>query len=130
MGALTQGVLVDTLNRFPIVSKLIFMVFYKNIKTLTDDTRKNEALALEAVQRLARFPYISLSPLSFPLSLYLLYMYIYLLIHNPNQTHAGQVRPQRLPNMHPRTTFRLHEPADTVGHANRSARIGPYHCRQ
>lgn len=51
LGALTQGALVDVLDRFPWLAKIALMVFRKKIYQLTADTRANEAMSLEAVQR-------------------------------------------------------------------------------
>ncbi|KAH8664712.1 benzoate 4-monooxygenase cytochrome P450 [Xylariales sp. PMI_506] len=54
LGSLAQGALVDVLGRFPWLGRVLMVVFRSKIAKLTADTRKNEKLALDAVQRRIR----------------------------------------------------------------------------
>ncbi|KAH6658724.1 putative cytochrome P450 [Truncatella angustata] len=51
IGALTQGAIVDVLDRFPWIARIALVLFRKQIHDLTEDTRKNEAMSLDAVRR-------------------------------------------------------------------------------
>ncbi|KAI3316790.1 benzoate 4-monooxygenase cytochrome P450 [Xylariaceae sp. AK1471] len=51
LGALKQGALVDVLKRFPTVGKILAVLLHYQIKRLTTDTRSNEDLAIELVER-------------------------------------------------------------------------------
>lgn len=51
LGALTQGALVDVLDRFPMLARVVLVLFRGKISELTADTRTNEALSLEAVRK-------------------------------------------------------------------------------
>ncbi|KAI1205728.1 cytochrome P450 [Annulohypoxylon truncatum] len=51
MGALRQGALADTFNRFPMASKLLTALFSSKIAKLTEETRHNEDMAIELVNK-------------------------------------------------------------------------------
>ncbi|KAJ2996690.1 hypothetical protein NUW58_g893 [Xylaria curta] len=50
LNAMTQGEIVDVLNRFPILQKAILIIMNRKLKELTQDTKKNEELSLKAVE--------------------------------------------------------------------------------
>ncbi|KAI1480593.1 cytochrome P450 [Daldinia eschscholtzii] len=53
--AMTQGEIVDVLNRFPILAKVLPVLMRSKLKKLTENTKKNEELSYKAVQaRVAR----------------------------------------------------------------------------
>ncbi|KAI0418208.1 benzoate 4-monooxygenase cytochrome P450 [Xylaria grammica] len=55
INAMMQGEIIDVLNRFPILLKVVPVVMARKLKTLTEDTKKNEQFAFKAVQsRMAR----------------------------------------------------------------------------
>ncbi|KAK2755487.1 hypothetical protein FQN54_006424 [Arachnomyces sp. PD_36] len=51
LGALSQGALADVFKRFPTVGTLINLFFPSKIQKLTEQTRQNEDLAMNLVQR-------------------------------------------------------------------------------
>ncbi|KAI8623342.1 benzoate 4-monooxygenase cytochrome P450 [Xylariaceae sp. FL1651] len=51
LGALKQGALVDVFRRFPTVGKILAVLLHYQIKRLTTDTRSNEDMAIELVER-------------------------------------------------------------------------------
>ncbi|KAI0861523.1 benzoate 4-monooxygenase cytochrome P450 [Xylaria cubensis] len=50
LNAMTQGEIVDVLNRFPILQKVVPVIMGKKLKKLTQDTKKNEELSIKAVE--------------------------------------------------------------------------------
>ncbi|KAI1803849.1 cytochrome P450 [Daldinia bambusicola] len=53
--AMTQGEIVDVLNRFPLLAKILPVLMSSKLKKLTENTKKNEELSYKAVQsRVAR----------------------------------------------------------------------------
>ncbi|KAI2615921.1 benzoate 4-monooxygenase cytochrome P450 [Hypoxylon sp. NC1633] len=50
LDAMTQGEVVDVLNRFPIFAKLLPLLMGSKLKRLTQNTKRNEELSFEAVQ--------------------------------------------------------------------------------
>ena len=51
--ALRQGALVDTMNRFPVLAKILIAVMPSRIEKLTQDTRKHENHTIELIERSA-----------------------------------------------------------------------------
>ncbi|KAI0197502.1 cytochrome P450 [Astrocystis sublimbata] len=49
LNAMTQGEIVDVLNRFPILQKIVPVLLGAKLKKLTEDTKTNEQLSLKAV---------------------------------------------------------------------------------
>ncbi|KAI8626355.1 benzoate 4-monooxygenase cytochrome P450 [Xylariaceae sp. FL1651] len=50
INAMMQGEIVDVLNRFPMLLKIVPVVMARKLKVLTEDTKKNEEFAYNAVQ--------------------------------------------------------------------------------
>ncbi|KAF2962750.1 hypothetical protein GQX73_g10822 [Xylaria multiplex] len=50
LNAMAQGEIVDVLNRFPVLQKVVPILMGKKMKELTRDTKKNEELSLKAVE--------------------------------------------------------------------------------
>lgn len=50
-GALTKGALVDSFKRFPTLAEVVKFIMHKQIAALIEDTNKNEALAIELVNK-------------------------------------------------------------------------------
>jgi hypothetical protein len=51
MGALTQGALADVFKRFPMLGKTLSVLMSSQLKKLTEDTRTNEDMAIDLVNR-------------------------------------------------------------------------------
>lgn len=50
LDAMTQGEMVDILNRFPILGRFLLVLLGSKLKKLTQGTKKNEELSYKAVR--------------------------------------------------------------------------------
>ena len=51
VGAMMQGALADTFKRFPALGAVVLRIFPGPIRRLIEDTKRNEAYAIQLIQK-------------------------------------------------------------------------------